>query len=52
MKTLNEMEREHLILALRETGWNITLAARLINVPRATMYRMMKRYGIKRSEVM
>lgn len=51
MKTLNEMEKEHIILALRETSWNVTLAARLINVPRATMYRMMRKYGIKREQV-
>lgn len=49
--TLEEMEKEHIIKALIHTKWNITLAARLINVARSTMYRLIKKHGIKREQI-
>ncbi len=42
----DEREREMLIEALRETGWNKTRAARRLGIARNTLYAKMKRCGI------
>lgn len=51
MKSLKEMEKEHILLALAESKWNITVAARLIGVARSTMYRLIKRHRIVREKI-
>jgi transcriptional regulator with GAF, ATPase, and Fis domain len=41
-------ERAQILAALDHTGWNAVLAARELGMPRATFYRRLDRYGIKR----
>ena len=42
--------REPLLNALRRTGWNQTEAARILGVSRVTVWKRMKKYGIRRGE--
>lgn len=47
-KTLEEIEKEAIVETLKETGWKITQSAHLLGIGRATLYRKIKEYGIKR----
>lgn len=40
-------ERDRIVSALEETGWNRVKAARLLDMPRRTFYRRLKEYGIQ-----
>ena len=40
-------ERERILAALRECGWNRLRAARVVGIPRRTFYRRLKEYGIQ-----
>ncbi|MBI5115550.1 sigma-54-dependent Fis family transcriptional regulator [Candidatus Poribacteria bacterium] len=46
-KTLDAVEREHIRSTLAETDWNISQAARFLNIDRVTLYRKIKKYNIK-----
>jgi DNA-binding NtrC family response regulator len=48
-KTLEEMECDHISAMLTETEWNISQAARLLNIDRVTLYRKIKKYNLKKS---
>ncbi len=48
MQTLEEIEKEYILKALNETGWKVTQSARLLGCSRATLYRKIKEYGLKR----
>lgn len=48
IKTIAEVEEALIIDALTAYEWNVTKAARAIAVSRATMYRKMLVYGIKK----
>ncbi|AKO92381.1 sigma-54-dependent Fis family transcriptional regulator [Priestia filamentosa] len=41
-----EIQKEKMKTALQETNGNITLAAKLINVPRSTFYRRLQKYNL------
>ena len=43
---LFKMERNTIMTALKEAHWNVTKAAKQLNVSRNTLYRKMKRHGI------
>ena len=43
--TLDEMERRHIMEALRRTSNNKAQAARLLGVNKATIFRKLKAYG-------
>lgn len=45
--SLEAAERELIIRALRETGWQRTRAAALLGITRATLHAKLKRYDIK-----
>jgi len=45
--TLEESEIHHIRQALRETGGNVSRAARRLNVPRSSLYEKLRRYGIR-----
>ena len=45
--TLSEMEREHILTALRQSDWNCMNAAKLLGIDRSTLYRKIKRYALK-----
>jgi DNA-binding NtrC family response regulator len=46
--SLEEVERRHICGVLHETAGNISLAARILGIDRATLYNKMKRYQIRR----
>ncbi len=48
MGSIAEVERELIIKALEETGGNKNEVARLLGISRTTLWRKMKKYGIKR----
>jgi DNA-binding NtrC family response regulator len=50
VRTLLEVERDHIREVLRACGGNRARAARLLDVPRATLYRKMRQLGIRESE--
>ncbi len=45
-KNLKEIEREHILSILRETGDNYSEAARILGISRMTLYNKVKEYGI------
>ncbi len=44
------IKRYHLINVLSESGWNVQRASRKLGISRTTMWRWMKKYGIKRQK--
>jgi DNA-binding NtrC family response regulator len=44
--SLEEVERRHIEIVLRATGWNKALAARKLGIDRATLYRKLMRLGL------
>jgi formate hydrogenlyase transcriptional activator len=49
--TLEQMEREHIIRVLRETGEVVSKAATRLGVPRTTLNAMMRKLGISRKDL-
>ncbi len=47
-KSLSDLERVHIARVLEETGWNISQAARILEIDRVTLYNKMRKYGIER----
>jgi len=47
--SLAEMEKVHIAATLVRTGWNITQAADVLEIDRATLYNKIKKYGLQRS---
>ena len=43
------MLRTRIVATLEETDWNVVLTARALAIPRATLYRKMRRFGITRA---
>lgn len=50
VRPLQELEREMMIAALRETQGNVSEAARRLGIGRATFYRRAQRYGLTRED--
>jgi transcriptional regulator with PAS, ATPase and Fis domain len=48
--SLEEVERVHIERVLEETGWNLSRAARVLEIDRTTLYSKLKRYGLRRQE--
>jgi DNA-binding NtrC family response regulator len=48
--TLEEIEREAIEQTLERTGGNVKKTAQILNLHRPTLYRKLKRYGIKGSD--
>lgn len=48
--TMAQIEQSHYALALQTFGYNVTEAAKALGVGRATMYRKIKEYKLKRRE--
>jgi hypothetical protein len=46
-----DLQRQHLLVTLSQTDWNIARAARLMGVTRRTVYLRLQRYGIPRKRV-
>lgn len=45
-KSLDDIEKQHIVSVLREVGFNKADAARVLGIGRVTLYRKAKRYGI------
>jgi len=48
--SLAEAERAHVQSVLESTGWNITRAARILDVDRVTLYNKIRRYELKKPD--
>lgn len=46
-KTLKELEREEILAILRANHGNISKSAMVLGIPRQTLYRKIKKYGLK-----
>ncbi len=46
--TLEELEKRHIRKVLEATGYNRNQASRILGIPRTTLWRRMKRYGLDR----
>ncbi len=46
-----DLQRQHLLVTLSQSDWNIARAARLMGVTRRTVYLRLQRYGIPRKRV-
>jgi formate hydrogenlyase transcriptional activator len=49
--TLEQVEREHIVRVLRETGGVVSTAATRLGLPRTTLNAMMRKLGISRKEL-
>jgi two-component system, NtrC family, response regulator HydG len=47
-KRLDDVERLHIEAILRETGWNISRSATILDIDRVTLYHKIEKYGLKR----
>jgi DNA-binding NtrC family response regulator len=48
--SLAEVERAHVQSVLDASGWNITRAARILDVDRVTLYNKIRKYELKKPE--
>lgn len=48
LQTLEEVERRHILKALEKTDWNRNLTSEILALPRTTLWRKMKKYGISK----
>jgi len=48
--SLADMEKAHIVVILGRTRWNITQAADILQIDRATLYNKIKKYGLQRTE--
>jgi len=46
--SLAEVEKKHILNVLEQNNWNISLAAKFLQVDRVTIYKKLKSYGIER----
>ena len=44
--TLEEVEKRHIMTVLEKTGDNKSLTSRILDLPRTTLWRKMKKYGL------
>lgn len=47
-KKLDDVERQHIEAILRETGWNVSRSATILDIDRVTLYHKIEKYGLKR----
>ena len=50
LPTLEAMEKQHIARVLEKTGNNKNLAGRILNLPRTTLWRKMKKYDLLKDE--
>ena len=48
-ESLDDLEKNHILLILNKYNWNISKSAKVLNVDRVTLYNKIKKYGIKPS---
>jgi DNA-binding NtrC family response regulator len=49
-KSLQEIEKTHILTILEENDWNIKKSADILQIDRSTLYSKIKRYGIRRPD--
>jgi DNA-binding NtrC family response regulator len=49
-KTLEAVERAHILRVLNETDWNIQRSAQILGIDRTTLYNKIKKYNLKKPE--
>jgi two-component system response regulator HydG len=47
-RALKEMEKRHIEQILNDCNWNVTEAAKILEINRVTLHRMIKRYDLKK----
>ncbi len=47
-KRLEDVERQHIETVLRETGWNVSRSAAILDIDRVTLYHKIERYRLRR----
>lgn len=47
-RSLKEMEKDHIEEILEECDWNVTGAAKILEINRVTLHKMIKRYDLQR----
>jgi transcriptional regulator of acetoin/glycerol metabolism len=50
-KSLDEVEKQHILAILNSTNGNISKAAAILGVNRVTLYRKLREYNIKTDEI-
>ena len=48
LATLDDIEKKHITYVLKQTNWNITRAAEILQIDRVTLYNKIKKYDIQR----
>ncbi len=48
-RSLSSAERTHIARILQDTNWNISRAARTLEIDRVTLYNKIKKYGLDRN---
>lgn len=48
--SLRKMEKNHIQQILEEYDWNVTRAAKILEINRVTLHKMIKRYNLKRPD--
>jgi len=51
VKTLEDIEKAHILKVLEESGWNQTRAAEILDIDRVTLHNKLKKYGWSRNTV-
>jgi len=46
-RSLDDIEKHHIGVILRETQWNLSRAARILDIDRTTLYSKIKRYNLQ-----
>ncbi|QTA85687.1 sigma-54-dependent transcriptional regulator [Desulfonema magnum] len=49
-RSLRDMEKEYVCHILSEYDWNITKSSEILNISRATLHRMIRRYNLQRTK--
>lgn len=47
-KSLEAVEREHILNVLNQNNWNITKSASILNIDRSTLYKKIEKYSLNR----
>ena len=48
--TLEEVEKQHIVRVLEKTGQNKALSGKILNLPRTTLWRKMKKFGLLKDD--
>ncbi len=50
LRSLEQVEREHILEAMGQTGWNLSTAAKALGVSRPTLRKRLRRFGLEAPE--